>query len=146
MATAANNIERVSDRVYLVGGEAGVVVNFSRGDDASFEPSAISNYGWSATINVGTANRRAITFQPWGLKNDMPTARERLIADNNVVGALIECKRDIHIGLGLMPIEERFEGGQRVSHEVAMPTAAADFFDSINIENSPQELSLANAV
>lgn len=128
---AVSNITKLGERAYLVGGEA--VVQFSRGDDASFEPSA-NAYGWVASVDDGQKSK-PILFQPWGTKNDMPQARERLVADNNVVGALMETKRDVHIGLGLMPVVEKFENGARTLHEVAMPPGAAAFFDAINIES-----------
>jgi hypothetical protein len=131
--TATNKIEKVGERVYLVtAGQNKAIVQFTRGDDASFEPSN-SLVGWAASVGDG-AQGRSIMYQPWGAKNDMPQARERLILDNNVVGALMETKRDVWIGLGLKPVETEFVNGVSVVREVKMPDEAKAFFDAIDID------------
>jgi hypothetical protein len=131
MARATSkNIEQVTENIYILRhGATADLVQFSRGDDASFLPAA-TLLGESATLGTG----KSVLFQPHGARNDMPQARERLVADNNVIGALMETKRDIWIGLGLMPIREVFENGTRRLVEVAMPTAADEFFDKVNID------------
>ena len=129
-----NKVERVSDRVYLVtAGQNSAVVQFSRkGDDASFEPS--SNF-LGMPIVVGDAAAGTKTFiMPNGSRNDMPQARERLIANNNVVGPLMETKRDVWIGLGLITTKKVIEGGKKRIIEVDTPAGAETFFDAINID------------
>ena len=126
-------IEKVSSRVYLVtGGQNHAVVQFTRGDDASFEPSG-STLGAAATVGDGL-NARKILYQPNGVKNDMPQAREKLILDNTVIGPLMETKRDLLIGLGLIPTVKKFVGGKTVISEVEMPREAEVFFEAINMD------------
>ena len=134
METTSNDVKRITDRVYLVGADAGVVVNFSKGsEDASFAPSP-NIVGWTATVDKGKDTKKPILFQPQGLKNDMPQARERLVTDNNVVATLIETKRDIHCGLGLKSVKSVLVDGVLKQTEVEMPTAAKDFFEANNFD------------
>lgn len=76
----------------------------------------------------------AVRFREWGKKNDLPQKREQLVNENNIVPALLQTKRDIILGTGLMAYTEKYVEGERVTEEVPMPTQMADFFEKVNID------------
>ena len=62
----------------------------------------------------------------WGKENDLPQQRETLIGDNNIVPSLIERRRNILIGSGIMAVRTRYEtqpdgSVKKITEEVAMP-------------------------
>lgn len=77
----------------------------------------------------------------WGQQNDLPQFREQVIGDNNIVGSLIQTKRDILIGTGLYAykVEFKSDGGKRNIIEVPIPQQAQDFFDLVDIDTFHQD-------
>lgn len=74
-----------------------------------------------------------IEIMTWGKDNNLPQVREELVTGNNIVPALIERKRNILTGSGLMAFEKRYEkqpdGSMRkVIEEVQMPTESEEWF------------------
>lgn len=88
--------------------------------------------GKKITITYGKNKTGAI--KGWGKRNNTPTEREQLLADNNIVPELIRIKRDITVGAELFPYRERIEDGKRVMDEVEMPEPAKEFFERIDLQ------------
>lgn len=83
---------------------------------------------------AGTKGEHTIRY--WGKKNDLPQFREQTVADNNILGALIQTKRDATIGTGLYAYKVDFisDEGKRNIVEVPIPEDAKAFFDRVNIK------------
>ncbi len=79
---------------------------------------------------------KGMPIRMWGLKNDLPQFREQVVADNNIVGTLIQTKRDLLIGTGLFAYKKVFEsdGGKVNIVEVPTPDVAKEFFDLVDID------------
>lgn len=80
-----------------------------------------------------------IEIMSWGADNDLPQKRELLVTENNIVPALIERKRNILVGNGLMAYTERFETGadgklKKITEEVEMPSVVAEWMEAANFE------------
>lgn len=76
-----------------------------------------------------------IIIKEWGANNDLPTERELLVAENNIVPSLLATKRDVTLGHDLMAYRERFSGGSKIVEQVEIPTQAAEFFDQVDIDS-----------
>lgn len=50
-------------------------------------------------------------FKQWGSKNDLPEYRENMLMDSNIMGELIDTKRNIALGNGLKAYKEVIEDG-----------------------------------
>ena len=125
-------VQLIANNNYLLNAnsyENSALVTMTNFDESAFIESP-NYYGWVASTIDGVQ----IKFQPWGLQNNMPQAREALITNNNVVGTLLKTKRNVQIGLGLMAVKEQFINGTRKLIEVETPPPAKDFFDAINID------------
>ena len=76
----------------------------------------------------------AVEIMSWGKDNDLPQQRELLVSSNNIVPALIERKRNILIGSGIVAYKKRFETGPNgkgkiITEEVQMDSAVEDWLN-----------------
>lgn len=71
----------------------------------------------------------------WGVNNDLPNYRERLVGENNIVPSLLAVRRDITLGSGIFAYREFIRDGQRVIDEVEMSKEQKDFFDQLEEKN-----------
>lgn len=85
-----------------------------------------------ATVNADSGGQARI--MEWGRDNCLPNHREALVADNNIVPALMLTRRNIILGRGLMAYTEKIVDGEMVVEEVEIPEAAARFFRESEIE------------
>jgi hypothetical protein len=69
----------------------------------------------------------------WGSKNDLPTFRETMIMDNNIIGEMINTKRSIILGQGLMVYKEIYKDGTKIIEPVEMPAEIADWMEEAEI-------------
>lgn len=92
---------------------------------------SIGNDGQIA--NVPVDGKPAYIWE-WGEKNNLPTEREALIMQNNIVPTLLQTKRDITIGQGLYCYREEFRDGKRVQIPQEIPSEAKTFFKKINLK------------
>lgn len=104
-----------------------------------FTSTPTSQIGELKTIAAKNLKEKPI-IKYWGGNNLLPQERELLVSDNNIVGSLIQTKRDITLGVEPMAYMERFEKDSkgkmtRIIDEVAMPIEAKDFFEEIDIED-----------
>lgn len=83
-------------------------------------------------VNLSTNSRHEIgqiqtvpginrKIKAWGDKNDLPRFRDKVLMDNNIVGELLDTKRNILLGHGLQPYKEVYENGQKRRELVAIP-------------------------
>lgn len=108
--------------------EAGALVT-ERGGATS-----IDNYdqiGHIISVDAGPTNSR---IMQWGNDNCLPSYRERLVADNNIVPSLIRTRRNITLGRGLMAYRKIIRNGEMVNEEVSMPDYAQEFFERSEID------------
>jgi hypothetical protein len=119
-------IERIADNMYLVReGEAVITFNSKLEDDFDKgKTTKITPPGGGGPIEI----------MYWGKDNDLPQQRELLVGDNNVVPSLLERKRNILMGSGLVALRHRFEplptgGQQRITEEVEMPSQVQAWLD-----------------
>lgn len=120
-------MQRVSENIYLVG-DGQAVVQFSSKLSDNFDK------GETKKINAPGGQLGPIQIMYWGYDNDLPQMREQLIADNNVVPSLIERKRNILVGSGLMAYRTRYEpdgtgGMTKITEEVEMPQEVQAWLD-----------------
>jgi hypothetical protein len=57
----------------------------------------------------------------WGNKNDLPEYRDDMIGDNNIIGELIDTKRNIALGNGLMAYENEYVDGSKKMKVIDIP-------------------------
>lgn len=69
----------------------------------------------------------------WGADNCRPSYREQLVADNNIVPALMMTRRNIILGRGLMAYRNVIVDGKMEVEQVEIPKYAEDFFDRSDI-------------
>lgn len=125
-----SNIEQLSENIYLgkiPGTHDAAIIHLSEGS---------SDAGLNKTTPMrGLPNAGRIRY--WGERNDLPQVRQKLIADNNVVGTLIGTKRNIILGGGLIAYTETYDQKTReyIKLPVDMPDEAAKFFEDNDIED-----------
>ena len=78
----------------------------------------------------GGSNARVME---WGADNCRPYYREALVADNNIVPALMQTRRAIILGRGLMAYRKVLENGEMRVEEVEMPPEIQAFLDRSQI-------------
>lgn len=66
-------------------------------------------------------------FKQWGSKNDLPEYREDMLMDSNIMGELIDTKRNIALGNGMKAYHEIIEDGVRRRIDVKIPGEIADW-------------------
>lgn len=100
-------------------------------------------YPIGRVLDVELENGDRGKIMGWGEDNDLPSLREQLVADNNIVPSLLATRRDITLGQGLMAYTERYEeeNGQRVRKidEMAIPANVEEFFDAVRIDQYLQD-------
>jgi len=119
-------VQRISDNAYyLTEGNAMVTV---------FSDTAVSDdIGKIKSVTAKNSPDQG-NIQSWGIDNDTPTAREKLVADNNITPSLISTKRDITLGQGIIAYQEYFEEGERKIKEVPMPDQVNEFFENSKMD------------
>lgn len=115
----SNKIERLGENAYVSNISGGVLFQFSKEYDTK-------SFQTGQNILVPYQGGGKFKIMSWGLNNDMPNARELLIEKNPLIGTLMETKRDILCGTGLMPyqveLKKNADGSTtRLMHEVDMP-------------------------
>lgn len=65
----------------------------------------------------------------WGAKNDLPTYRENILQDNNIMGEMINTKRSIILGNGLQFYKEEFADGEKKMIIQETPPEIADWME-----------------
>lgn len=73
-------------------------------------------------------------IRQWGKKNNLPQMREDLVSGSNIVPALLNTKRDMLLGAGLMAYRERFEDGALAIDEIDMPPVIASWIEEAGFE------------
>ena len=88
------------------------------------------NIGKEGFIQVQGQN---IPIFKWGSRNDLPTYREKMIMDNNIIGEMINTKRAIVLGQGLQAHTTTYTDGKKVVTPVEMPPEIADWIDQAEL-------------
>lgn len=127
-----SGIHRIGQGAYYLSKGAALVTTSDRIDDASL----VGRITSQSAPNL----KEAVKFMSWGTGNDLPQRFERLISQNNVVPSLIQRKRDIMVGSGIMAYKKvkiTEANGKSTTHneEVEIPADAAAFFERIDIDN-----------
>lgn len=76
--------------------------------------------GMGNVISIQTA-AGAHDVKTWGRRNDLPNYRDELLCDNNIIGTLINTKRNILLGNGLIAYKEKFVDGAKKREVVEIP-------------------------
>lgn len=134
MTQETQPIEQISERAWLLREGGGALVSLS----STTVTDRASNGTKNQRITFG--NDKVGEIRAWGDDNLLPLHREALVLDNNIVPALIETKRDITVGGGLMHYIERFESGKRVIEEVDIPKVATEYFARMEEMNGGQSI------
>lgn len=115
-------MEQLTNDIYFLEGGPGAIVQFASATPGrdKFDEGDVQTV---ATL-VGETD-----VQFWGKNNDLPLIREKLVAENNIIGPLIQTKRDITIGSDLLFYRERFEDGKPVRDYIEPPDQIADWLD-----------------
>lgn len=93
-----------------------------------------SDIGNTVQLGVNMAGGKKI--KQWGNKNDLPEYREQLLCDNNIIGELIDTKRNIALGNGLEAYEDVFtDDGKKEKKVIAIPDEIAAWIDESDFEN-----------
>lgn len=79
------------------------------------------------------ANGTNIPIYKWGSRNDLPTYREKMIMDNNIIGEMINTKRAIVLGQGLQAHTVTYADGKKVVTPVEMPPEIADWIEEAEL-------------
>ena len=82
-----------------------------------------------------TYSSQKFEIAEWGEKNQLPQKREEILRDNNIVPELINTKRMILIGQGLVFYKENLEDGKRNIELVEPPSEIAEFLDRSDWDN-----------
>lgn len=111
--------------VYLQSGQA--IISFASALAEDFDKGKVE------TVQAPGEND-SVEIMTWGKDNDLPQQRELLISENNIVPALIEKKRNLLVGSGIMPYQYRYEtqpdGSTKKSmEEVEMPPQAEEWLN-----------------
>lgn len=120
-----NNIKRLSGDSYLLKDQETLITFTNFPVDGEDEGSLVK-------IRTGGDDMPEIWY--WGKANDLPTRREAIVRNNNIVGQLIGTKRNIVLGNGLVAFKEHFEDGEIRKEYVPYPDGAQEFFDHVNIK------------
>lgn len=83
--------------------------------------------GMVSSVHLGNTQQR---YMNWGRDNCLPYRRECLVADNNIVPALMKTRRDIILGRGIMAYRNVLVDGKMTTEEVEMPAYAQEFMDA----------------
>lgn len=119
-------VQQIGERAwYLSEGEAvvtvGAAIPFNNNDVQS-----------GAVVTVSGEGKQSARIRQWGKKDTMPQLREGLVNESNIVPALIQTKRDMILGAGLMAFREEFTDGERQIVEVPMPDVIKTWMEQSN--------------
>lgn len=122
-------IHKMANRTWVVeNAKNSAVVSFSRGKyEGKF------GTGQLETIKVNRTNTAQV--MRWGSDNDLPTVRQALVIENNIVPQIMRTTRNLLLGGGLMLVNEDYSSGTRVLNEIQKPAAALDFFEFCDFED-----------
>ncbi len=73
--------------------------------------------------------------QYWGVDNLLPQTREQLVQANNIIPSLMQTKRDILVGSGVVPYNVIFENGKKRVEEVECPGDITDWMEKSSFDN-----------
>lgn len=122
------NIHRLSKHVWSVDGGDGAIVRFSAN-------SQYKNYNVGIRNGIVLQNGKSAEYTTWGGKNDLPTLRQKLVIDNNIVPQIMRTQRNLLLGSGLFYFKEFIVEGKRTIVALDRPVASIDFFDKCDIEH-----------
>lgn len=77
-------------------------------------------------MNASVAGKK---IKQWGSRNDLPQYRDSLLGDNNIIPEMIDTKRNMLLGNGLIPYREIFENGKKRIELVEIPKDIANWQD-----------------
>ena len=109
----------------------------------SFEANKKRNTTAIGQMMVGNDN---INLAYWGNKNRLPSEREILISNNNIVPQLIATKRNIILGSGLMAFVRRYEDGKVIIDQQKMPGDAKAWLEDNEIEDEYLPIQAKNLI
>lgn len=99
-----------------VSSKVGAIVSFESHRD-NMNPGTIASFGKHE-------------IQQWGNDNLLPQRREALVRENNIIPQLLQTKRDILIGSGIVPFKKEFEDGKSRITELEMPAEIEDWLEA----------------
>ena len=122
--------QRINEDLEMLTLEDGTTALISFSNVRDISQGCIEKISYKGSSRTGEAIRL------WGRRNDLPQYREQVVGDNNIVGSLIQTKRDLLVGTGLYAYRMEFksDGGKRNIVEVPIPEEAQKFFDLIDID------------
>ena len=92
-----------------------------------------SDIGNSVTLGSNMAGGRIIKM--WGNRNDLPHYRDMVLRDNNIIPELLDTKRNIALGHGLIAYREVFVDGAKTTEYVEMPQEISEWLESSDFES-----------
>jgi hypothetical protein len=91
----------------------------------------VVSFGTLPANNISKySNADGYHYHTWGSDNKLPTNREIVLMDNNIVGEMISTKRSLILGLGLQPYKTIYRDGKKYREPVSIPTQIADWIES----------------
>lgn len=122
-------IHKLANRTWVVENSKNTaVVSFSRG---KYE----GKFGTGQLETVKTNGTNLVQIMGWGANNDLPSVRQSLVIENNIVPQIMRTTRNLLVGGGLMLVREDHSTGVRVLNEIPRPAAATDFFEFCDFED-----------
>lgn len=91
----------------------------------STERSDVGNIIQLPATVTGDASLSGKKIKMWGSDNATPSYRDKLLCDNNIIGELIDTKRNILLGNGLICYREIFKDGKKDRELVEIPSDIA---------------------
>ncbi len=126
-------MEQIADTIFDHGHgvytleETGAVVTLSEGKREDFGDEIHD-------IKTVTVGDESVQFASWGRQNDLPVIRQKLAMENGIASQLLETKRNLLLGNGLMLYKERFEqtkdGTRRIVDECPIPPIMSDWTEA----------------
>jgi hypothetical protein len=87
------------------------------------------------TVQLGANMAAGKKIKQWGNKNDLPQYRDQILCDNNIIGELLDTKRNIAIGHGLMAYNDVYTDGKKDMEVVEMPAEIQAWLDESGFED-----------
>lgn len=121
--TSPNNspqIVQVSDNCWTVPGSGLAFTEGRMNKTTHAIPTTGGNGGKAMRFPIGSTDFEAWS---WGADNNLPSVRECLVQENNIVGELLLTKRTVTLGGGLIFFKRKYVDGKEVKEFVPDPPA-----------------------